>query len=50
LYEVDMAAVNWLVCKDCGLPFRQDEGELHSIVIGCGQASRAGTYADRPYD
>jgi hypothetical protein len=45
-----MATVSWLICKSCGLPFQQDEGEQYGTVIGCGELACAVTYSEPPYD
>jgi hypothetical protein len=49
-HEVHMATPQWLICKDCGRPFRTDEGQQFPTVLGCGASARAATFADPVYN
>jgi hypothetical protein len=39
-----------LICRSCGLPFREDEGKRHMTVRGTGDAAAKITYEDPPYN
>ena len=39
-----------LVCRLCGRPFPDDEGDRTTTVAGCGADSRLITYSDLPYN
>jgi hypothetical protein len=39
-----------LICKSCGLPFREDEGKRHITVRGTEEAAAKITCADPPYN
>lgn len=39
-----------LICKSCGLPFREGEGNSHTTARGNGTSAAKISYADPPYN